>query len=409
MNEQSTTPTENLDEMRKALESIQSVRVGDVLTGRIVQVRQDGVMVDIGGKAEGFIPAAEWGGNHLEEAKVNDEIEVYVLRPESRAEETEGMVLLSKRRADYARAWKRVQEAYENGEILQAMVKDRVKGGLVVDLGVEGFVPASQVVIPQGWRLEHFIGRTIRVKIIEIDRDRRRVLCSNKIALDEERERRRRETLSKLYEGAVVEGIVRRITDFGAFVDLGGIDGLLHVSEMSWTRVNHPSEVVKEGQRIQVAVIKIDQSDPGESPRISLSLKPLLPDPWRTAEQDYPVGSRVKGVVTRIVPFGVFVRLPTGIEGVIPNNELSTRKNVRAEEIVKVGQEVEAKVYQVNAQQRRILLSMRQVTQEQERLQLKEFMRQQPTPQITLGDVFPQLNREEAEGRETEDQGRKGS
>ncbi len=388
MSEQTTMPTENMDEMMQALETMQPVRTGDILKGRIVQVRQDGVSVDIGGKAEGFIPAIEWGGNHLEEAKVGDEVEVYVLRPESKAEETEGMVLLSKRRADYERAWKRVQEAYENGEILQVMVKDRIKGGLLVDLGVDGFVPASQVVIPSGWRLEHFIGRTIKVKIIEIDRERRRVLCSNKIALEEDRERRRQETLSKLYEGAIVEGVVRRITDFGAFVDLGGIDGLLHVSEMGWMRVNHPSEVVKEGQRIQVAVIGVDL----EGPRISLSLKPLLPDPWRSAEQDYPIGAKVKGVVTRIVPFGVFVRLPTGIEGVIPNNELSTRRNVRAEEIVKIGQEVEAKVYQVNPQQRRILLSMRQVAQEQERLELRRYMQQQTTPQITLGDVFSDLS-----------------
>ncbi|MGQ9463122.1 MAG: 30S ribosomal protein S1 [Candidatus Fervidibacter sp.] len=403
MGEQKTTPTDNMDEMMQALEAMQPVRTGDTLVGRVVQVRQDGVMVDIGGKAEGFIPAIEWGGNHLEEAKVGDEIEVYVLRPESKAEETEGMVLLSKRRADYERAWKRVQEAYENGEILQVMVKDRIKGGLLVDLGVDGFVPASQVLIPQGWRLEHFIGRTIKVKIVEIDRGKRRVLCSNKIALEEDRERRRRETLSKLYEGAIVEGTVRRITDFGAFVDLGGIDGLLHVSEMGWTRVNHPSEVVKEGQKIQVAVVKVDVGSLNEPPRISLSLKPLLPDPWRTAEQDYPVGAKVKGVVTRIVPFGAFVRLPTGIEGVIPNNELSTRRNVQAEEIVKVGQEVEAKVYQVSVQQRRILLSMRQVAQEQEKLELKEYMQQQSAPQITLGDVFPELSGEE--GKPNESQG----
>lgn len=403
MGEQKTTPTDNMDEMMQALEAMQPVRTGDILVGRVVQVRQDGVMVDIGGKAEGFIPAIEWGGNHLEEAKVGDEIEVYVLRPESKAEETEGMVLLSKRRADYERAWKRVQEAYENGEILQVMVKDRIKGGLLVDLGVDGFVPASQVLIPQGWRLEHFIGRTIKVKIIEIDREKRRVLCSNKIALEEDRERRRRETLSKLYEGAIVEGTVRRITDFGVFVDLGGVDGLLHVSEMGWTRVNHPSEVVKEGQKIQVAVVKVDVGSPNEPPRISLSLKPLLPDPWRTAEQDYPVGAKVKGVVTRIVPFGAFVRLPTGIEGVIPNNELSTRRNVRAEEIVKVGQEVEAKVYQVSVQQRRILLSMRQLAQEQERLELKEYMQQQNAPQITLGDVFPELGGEEEEKNRPKD------
>ncbi len=391
MSEPRVTPTEGegRDELMEALSAMPSVRVGDILKGRIVQVRQDGVLVDIGGKAEGFIPPIEWGGNYLEEAKVGEEVEVYVLRPESRAEETEGMVLLSKRRADYERAWKRVQEAYENGEILQVMVKDRIKGGLLVDLGVDGFVPGSQVVIPTGWRLEDFIGRTIKVKIIEIDRERRRVLCSNKIALEEDRERRRRETIFKLYEGAIVEGVVRRITNFGAFVDLGGIDGLLHISEMGWTRVERPEEVVSEGQKIQVAVIGIDP----EGPRISLSLKPLLPDPWRTAEQDYPVGTKVKGKVTRIVPFGVFVRLPTGIEGVIPNNELSTRRNVNPREIVQEGQEVEAKVYQVNVQQRRILLSMRQVAQEQERLELRQYMERQSPPTTTLGDVFPELEK----------------
>lgn len=391
--------SEGVDEMAQALSSLPSVRAGDILTGRIVQVRQDGVLVDIGGKAEGFIPALEWGGDHQSEAKVGEELEVYVLRPESKAEETEGMVLLSKRRADYQRAWKRVQEAFEQGEILQVIVKDRVKGGLLVDLGVDGFVPASQVAIPPGWRLEHFIGRTIKVKILEIDRDRRRVLCSNKIALEQDRERRRRETLERLHEGAIVEGVVRRITNFGAFVDLGGVDGLLHVSEMAWTRVNHPSEVVKEGQRLQVAIVGIDPDEP----RISLSLKPLLPDPWRNAEQEYPVGTRVKGVVTRIVPFGVFVRLPSGIEGVIPNNELSTRRNVRAEEVVSVGQEVQAKVYQVNIQQRRILLSMRQVAQDRERLELKEYMQKQTPPPMTLGDMFPELEAAGTEGEKKDE------
>ncbi|MCS7191436.1 MAG: S1 RNA-binding domain-containing protein [Armatimonadetes bacterium] len=398
MNEQTTMPAENMDEMMQAFKAMQPVRTGEILTGLVVQVRQDGVLIDIGGKAEGFIPASEWGGNHLEEAKIGEKIEVYVLRPESKAEETEGMVLLSKRRADYERAWKRIQEAFENGEILQVMVKDRIKGGLIVDLGIDGFVPASQVVIPSGWRLEHFIGRTIKIKIIEIDRDKRRVLCSNRIALDEDRERRRQETLAKLYEGAILEGTVRRIADFGAFVDLGGVDGLLHVSEMGWTRVNHPSEVVKEGQKLQVAVIGFEP----DGPKISLSLKPLLPDPWRTAPQDYPVGSKVKGVVTRIVPFGVFVKLPTGIEGVIPNNELSTRRNVRAEDIVKVGQEIEAKVYQVETEKRRILLSMRQVAQERERLELRQYMEQQPSPQITLGDVFPNLGTSTQQGKKEE-------
>jgi ribosomal protein S1 len=199
-----------------------------------------------------------------------------------------------------------------------------------------------------------------------------------------------------LYEGAIVEGTVRRLTDFGAFVDLGGVDGLLHVSEMGWTRVNHPSEVVKEGQRLQVAVIGVDPN----GPRISLSLKPLLPDPWRTAEQDYPVGSTVKGVVTRLVPFGAFVRLPTGIEGVIPNSEVAKRRNVKAEEVLSVGQEVTAKVLQVSPQQRRILLSIRQVAQEQERKELRDYMAKQAAPSITVGDLFPQLGAAEPSAQE---------
>lgn len=392
------TPSE-MDELAQALAAMTPVRTGDIITGRIMQVRQDGVLVDIGGKAEGFIPAIEWGGNLLGEAKVGEDVEVYVLRPESKAEETEGMVLLSKRRADYEKAWKRVQESFEQGEILQAMVKDRIKGGLVVDLGVDGFVPASQVAIPKGWRLESFIGRTIKVKILEIDRERRRVLCSNKVALKQDRERRRQELLSHFHEGLIVDGIVRRLTDFGAFVDLGGVDGLLHVSEMGWTRVNHPSEVVKEGQRLQVVIIGFDP----EGPRISLSLKPLLPDPWRTVEQDYPVGITVKGVVTRIVPFGVFVRLPTGIEGVIPNNELSGRRGARAEDVVSISQEVEARVTQVNVQQRRILLSLRSVIQERERTELHDYMR--PAPSVTLGNLFPKLSptEETKSGEENEE------
>lgn len=381
------TPEQMEQLMEAALAATPSLRVGDIIKGIIVQVREEGVLVDVGGKAEGFIPATEWGGDHKGEAKVGDEVEVYVLRPESRAEETEGMVLLSKRRADYERAWRRVEEAYKRGEILQVIVKDRIKGGLLVDLGVDGFVPGSHVAIPKGWRLEHFIGRTIKVKILEIDRDRRRVLCSNKVALEEDRKRRRQETLSRLYEGAVVEGVVRRITEYGAFIDLGGVDGLLHVSEMSWSHISHPAEVVREGQRLQVAVIKFDP----EGPRISLSLKPLLPDPWQTADRDYPVGAVVKGTVSRLVPFGVFVRLPTGIEGVIPNNELSERRRARAEEIVSVGEQVEAKVLQVNKEQRRILLSLRQVTQERERQEMHEYMRRQSPPQVTLGDLFPEL------------------
>ncbi len=388
-----------MDQLMKSLATMAPVRQGSIIKGRVVQVLPEGVLVDIGGKAEGFIPAVEWGGDHLSEARPEMELEVFVLRRESRAEETEGMVLLSKRRADYEKAWQRILEAYEKGEILRVLVKDRVKGGLVVDLGLEGFVPASQVAIPQGKRLEHLIGRTIKVKILEIEKDRRRVLCSNKLALEEDRSYRRQQVLASLQEGSFVDGVVGLLSDFGAFVVLGGVDGLLHISEMSWGRLNHPSEAVRVGQKIQVSVIAYDPN----GPRISLSLKPLLPDPWGTAEKDYPVNSRVRGTVSRMVPFGAFVRLPSGIEGVIPTSEVSEKRGVRVDEILKVGQEVEVKVLQVNPQQRRILLSLRQVAQEQERLELREYLQRQTPPQVTIGDIFPNPESGEEKKEEKKD------
>lgn len=380
--EEATTPEDVLFE--EAVTTVPELHRGQILTGRIVQVRSDGVMVDIGGKAEGFIPLVEWGGDMQSEAKVGDEVEVYVLRIEEEDEEHEGLVYLSKRRADYERIWKRIEEAYENGEILKAMVKDRVRGGLVVDLGIDGFVPASLVHIGRRRRLENFIGRTIKVKIIELDRNRRRVVCSNITALEEERQRLREETLKRIKVGEVLEGTVRRIRDFGAFIDLGGIEGLLHVSEMSWTRIEHPSEVVKEGDRVQVVILDFDP----ESERISLGMRQLLPDPWKTAEQDYPVGARVRGKVTRIVPAGAFVRMPSGIEGIIPISEVAQRRVAKVSDVLSVGQEVEAKVIQVSGTQRRLVLSLRQVAQEHERQQLREFIKHQTVPEVTLGDVF---------------------
>lgn len=376
----------------EAVTSLPEIKRGDILVGTIVQVRQDGVMVDIGAKSEGFIPADEWGGDMLSEAKVGEKVEVYVLRFEEERDEREGLIILSKRRADYERTWRRIVEAYERGEILTAMVKDRVRGGLVVDLGIDGFVPASQVYLGRRRRLENFIGRAIRVKIIELDRERRRVICSNTIALEEERQRMKEETLKKIKVGEVLQGIVRRIRDYGAFIDVGGIEGLLHVSEMSWTRLDHPSEMLKEGDVVQVVVLDFDP----QTERLSLGMRQLLPDPWKTAEKDFPVGSRVKGGITRIVPAGAFVRMPNGIEGIIPISEISERRVTRVSDVLSVGQEVEVKVIQVNSAQRRLVLSLRQVAQEEERRQLQELMRQQEIPRVTLGealkDVFDRVS-----------------
>ncbi|MCS7252475.1 MAG: 30S ribosomal protein S1 [Armatimonadota bacterium] len=367
--------------------SLPEIKPGDILVGTIVQVRQDGVMVDVGAKSEGFIPTNEWGEEMLSEAKVGEKVEVYVLRVEEERDEREGLIILSKRRADYERTWRRIVEAYEKGEILTAMVKERVRGGLVVDLGIDGFVPASQVYLGRRRRLENFVGRAIRVKIIELDRDRRRVICSNTIALEEERQRMKEETLKRIKVGEVLQGVVRRLRDYGAFIDVGGIEGLLHISEMSWTRIDHPSEVLKEGDVVEVVVLEFDP----ETERLSLGMRQLLPDPWNTAERDFPVGSRVKGKVTRIVPAGAFVRMPNGIEGIIPISEISERRITRAGDVLSVGQEVEVKVIQVNSAQRRLVLSLRQVIQEEERQQLRELMQQQEVPRVTLGEALKEV------------------
>ncbi|MFA4044748.1 MAG: hypothetical protein HZRFUVUK_001548 [Candidatus Fervidibacterota bacterium] len=383
-----------------AVTSVAEVKRGDIIEGTIVQVREDGVLVDVGAKAEGLIPVEEWGGDMFSEAKVGDKVEVYVLRVEEERDEREGLIILSKRRADYERIWRRIVEAYEKGEILTAMVKDRVRGGLIVDLGIEGFVPASHVYLGRRKRLENFIGRTIHVKVIELDKERRRVICSNTIALEEERQRQREETLKRIKVGEVIQGVVRRIVSYGAFIDVGGIEGLLHISEMSWVRIDHPSEVLKEGDVVQVVVLDFDP----ETERLSLGMRQLLPDPWKTAEKDFPVGSRVKGKVTRIVPAGAFVRMPNGIEGIIPISEVSERRISKITDVLSVGQEVEAKVIQVSSAQRRLVLSLRQVAQEEERKQLREMMQRQAPPKVTLGDVLKEalgsgLQQSESESR----------
>ncbi|MFA4016220.1 MAG: hypothetical protein RUDDFDWM_001323 [Candidatus Fervidibacterota bacterium] len=383
-----------------AVTSVAEVKRGDIVEGTIVQVREDGVLVDVGAKAEGLIPVEEWGGDIFSEAKVGDKVEVYVLRVEEERDEREGLIILSKRRADYERIWRRIVEAYEKGEILTAMVKDRVRGGLVVDLGIDGFVPASHVYLGRRKRLENFIGRTIHVKVIELDRERRRVICSNTIALEEERQRQREETLKRIKVGEVIQGVVRRIVSYGAFIDVGGVEGLLHISEMSWVRIDHPSEILKEGDVVQVVVLDFDP----ETERLSLGMRQLLPDPWKTAEKDFPVGSRVKGKVTRIVPAGAFVRMPNGIEGIIPISEVSEKRISKITDVLSVGQEVEVKVIQVNSAQRRLVLSLRQVAQEEERKQLREIMQKQAPPKVTLGDVLREalesgLQQSESESR----------
>ncbi len=338
-------------------ETFVTLEPGQIVGAKVVQIGADEVMVDVGYKSEGRIPLHELGlrsGQTPEDVlSVGDEIEVFVIK----VEDQEGNVLLSKRRADNRVAWEALERAKAQDEVIEAPVTERVKGGLLVDVGVRGFIPASHVALNYVENLDKYVGQTLRLKVVELDRQRSNVVLSHKQVLEEEYENAKREAFERLTEGSVVKGVVRRITDFGAFVDIGGgVEGLLHVSEMAWSRVGHPSDVVSEGQEIDVMVLKVD----AENDRISLSLKETLPDPWLSVGKRYQVGDIVNGTVTRVVDFGAFVKLEDGIEGLVHISQLADRHVTKPSEVVSSGQNVDVKVVSLDEEKRRIGLSIKQ-------------------------------------------------
>lgn len=362
-------------------DSFQAMTEGQVVRGTVVHIDRDGVLVDVGTKSEGIIPPGELtreSGKRPEQiVHVGEEIDVLVLNTD---DDEAGQLILSKKRADFEKAWDRVIEAQRQGETLHAIVTERVKGGLVVDLGIRGFVPASHVGTGKVRNLEKYVGMELPLKVIEVDRDRRKVVLSHRLATEQEREAQRHETLATLAEGQVRTGVVRRITDYGAFVDIGGVDGLLHISEMSWTRIKHPNDVLKVGDEIQVMVLKTNL----EQGRISLGLRQILPDPWTEAQERYHPGNLVNGQVTRLVPFGAFVQLEGGLEGIVPNNELSLRRVNKPEDVVQVGDNVQVKILEIRPEERRMTLSIRQAMEE-----TGDYGEYESDPErVTLGDVY---------------------
>lgn len=379
--------------------TFRSLVEGDVVKGVVVHIDKEGVLVDVGTKSEGLIRPNEISRQQNvspeDVVSVGDSIDVYVLQPEDH----DGGLMLSKKRADFEKAWERVVEAHETGKVITAMVSDRVKGGLVVDLGIRGFVPASHVGGGNIRNLEKYIGQSIPLKVIEVDRERRKVVLSHKQAVEGERDKMRAQTVATLAENQIRAGVVRRITDYGAFVDLGGIDGLLHISEMSWTRIKHPSEVVKVGQKIQVMVLKLDL----QQGKVSLGLRQILPDPWGEIETKFKVGDVIKGNVSRLVPFGAFVQVEGGVEGIVPNSELAARRVSKPEDVVSVGQEVEVKIIDLRPDERRMTMSMRQLLPQPEREQRPRPEFDAPTyssynrnddSRTTIGDLVGDVMRE---------------
>lgn len=335
--------------------TVKSFSEGTIVPGRIVEIRPHEVLVDIGYKSEGVVMAEEFGD--LSKVKDGDEIQVFIVE----MDDENGVIILSKRQADEILAWQQIVSNYKEGSIVEGVITSTVKGGLVVNVGgVDAFLPGSHVDIAPVDAIEPYIGQKFEFKILKITPERRNIIVSRRELLEERARQRRQAMLSSIKVGDRVKGIVKNITDFGVFVDLNGLDGLIHITDMSWARIKHPSELVAMGQEIEVVILDIDR----EKERVSLGLKQLTQNPWDNIEQKYPVGSRVRGRVINIAPYGAFVELEKGVEGLVHVSEMSwTRRITKASEVVSIGSEVDVVVLSVNKEEQKIALGMRQTVE----------------------------------------------
>ncbi|MEA2475508.1 MAG: small subunit ribosomal protein [Thermoleophilaceae bacterium] len=330
---------------------------GDVVSGNVVRIDKDEVLVDIGYKSEGVIPSNELSirksANPHDEVELGEEVDALVLTKEDQ----DGRLVLSKKRARFEKAWRRIEAAAESGEPVEGSVIEVVKGGLIIDLGVRGFLPASLVDIRRVQNLDEFLGDTIECKVIELNRSRNNVVLSRRAVLEEERKEVRQQILDRLQPGQIVEGAISNIVDFGAFVDLDGIDGLIHISELSWSHVNHPSEILSIGQVVPVKVLDIDR----DRQRISLGLKQTQEDPWQRVVDTYALGDELEGKVTKVVSFGAFVEILDGVEGLVHISELAQHHVENPREVVNQGDVIRVKILEIDSERRRLSLSAKRV------------------------------------------------
>ncbi|MED3551229.1 30S ribosomal protein S1 [Cytobacillus praedii] len=361
---------------------VRNFEVGDKVSGLVTKVEEKQVIIDISdSKLDGIIPISELSSLHVEKASdavaVGDQLDLEVLKVEEEA------LILSKRKVDAEKSWQELEEKFNNGEIFEAEIKDVVKGGLVVDLGVRGFVPASLV---EAFFVEDFSeykGKTMTFKIVELEKDKNRLILSHRAVVEEEKGKQKHQILDSLKAGQVIEGTVQRITDFGAFVDIGGIDGLVHISQLSYEHVDKPSEVVEEGQKVQVKVLSVDR----DNERISLSIKETLPGPWSNIAEKAPKGSSLNGVVKRLVSYGAFVELFPGVEGLVHISQISHKHIGTPHEVLKEGQEVQVKVLDVNEQDQRLSLSIKEL-QEREQEYVIDYELPEESKGFQLGEMI---------------------
>ena len=339
---------------------VKSFEVGDKVTGQVTKVEEKQVLVAIqGSKLDGIIPISELSSLHIEKAtdavSEGQDLELEVLKVEEEA------LILSKRKVDAEKAWENLEKQFQSGEVFETEVKDVVKGGLVVDLGVRGFVPASLVEAHFVEDFSDYKGRTLTFKIVELDKEKNRLILSHRAVVEEEKGRQKQDRIGAVQVGQVIEGTVQRITDFGAFVDIGGIDGLVHISQLSYEHVDKPTDVVHEGQKVQVKVLSVDR----DNERISLSIKETLPGPWSNISEKAPKGSILDGVVKRLVSYGAFVEVFPGVEGLVHISQIAHKHIGTPHEVLKEGQEVKVKVLDANEQDQRLSLSIKELLEKE--------------------------------------------
>ncbi|MEO5657358.1 MAG: 30S ribosomal protein S1 [Nitrospiria bacterium] len=335
-------------------ETFKQLEEGSIVEGSVVAVQAEGVVVDIGYKSEGIVPREEFSPEELQAVKVGDRFLVYL----EEREDLEGNMILSKEKADRMKIWGDLERIFEKGEVIEGKVLNKIKGGMMVDIGIKAFLPGSQIDLRPVRDLDSLIGKTYQMKIIKMNHRRSNVVVSRRVVLEEGRDRRKQQAMATLQEGQIIDGQVKNITDYGAFIDLGGIDGLLHITDMSWGRVAHPSELFMVGDRAKVMILKYDR----ETGRISLGVKQLKPDPWMQVEEKYSVGSRVRGKVVSLVDYGAFVELEPGIEGLVHISEMTWSHEIKhPSKLVAIGDQVEAQVLNVERKGRKISLGMKQV------------------------------------------------
>ena len=375
--------------------TMQPFEEGEVVTGRVVRIDKDEVLVDIGYKSEGVIPSGELSirksVDPREEVELGEEVDAIVMTKEDQ----DGRLIMSKKRARFEKAWRRIEAAAESGQPVEGNVIEVVKGGLIIDLGVRGFLPASLVDIRRVPNLDEYMGTKIETKVIELNRSRNNVVLSRRAVLEEERKEVRQQILDRLQPGLVVEGQISNIVDFGAFVDLDGIDGLIHISELSWSHVNHPSELLNIGDTVQVKVLDIDR----DRQRISLGLKQTQEDPWQRIVDTYNIGDELEGTVTKVVTFGAFVEILDGVEGLVHISELAAHHVESPREVVHPGDDIRVKILEIDSERRRLSLSAKRVEDQILPLPRKEPPAGAPAaeatevqPQVETAEVPPQAH-----------------